>query len=150
MSETTNEGEAQVRAFWPSDYRKLASVIKGVRAEQGDVAATDLLNAVVPVLAADSPDFDGEAFTKSTVQVPAHYGQLARILKGTRHVRCQPYTAAAPAKLAKADMLEAALAEALSADPAFDAAVFATSSKAPEAAQAYGQTNDEDDDPDDD
>lgn len=134
----TNEGTSPVRAFYPTDYAKFASVIKGVRASEGNEQADALIDAITPVLSADHEGFDAEKFAKSTVQVPAYFGQIARVLRGTRHVKCQPYTAAPQGKQDKADMLEAALTEVLAGHQLFDADTFHASAAMPSASGAYG------------
>jgi len=151
MSETTTEGTAQARTFWPTDYQRFASIIRDVRKNAGDEAADALREVTVSMFSADSGQFDVDRFTKMTgPPMPAHVAALARALKQTRHVRCQPYTGKPAEHQEKVDAFAHILTGALGDVPGFDPDTFVTSTKLPEPQQAFGGYDEPDDDPDDD
>lgn len=152
MSETTMEAqEGPVRAFWPTDYARFARVVRDVRKREGDFAADSLAAAVSGVLHADSPDgFDLDKFERGTHETPRHYGELARVLKQARHVKCEPWTAKPAEQQAGVDAMEATLAGFFTAsDPRFDLAKFVKSAQHPVPASTSGDSDSvEDDDTD--
>ncbi|MGI0128698.1 MAG: hypothetical protein ACREEC_00845 [Thermoplasmata archaeon] len=112
------------RTFWPSDYRKFAQVVRQVR--RADPAKGDELAAgIAAVFAADSERFDFGLFTGSTVELPAHVGALASVIKQTRHVRCQPHTLKAVEHQDAVDAMASVVSSLLYDTPGFDQDRFA-------------------------
>jgi hypothetical protein len=156
MSETTQtEGteSPEVRAFWPTDYRRFAQVVRTARKDHGDTVADALATPIVDALSADFAGFDADRFITGTFQIPSYVGALASALKTGTHVKCQPWTPASDAKLAKVAALGADLTEVLSTQVShFKAETFMESVKPPQPANSPTPSGyDVDDtDPDDD
>lgn len=162
MSETTTEGteSPEVRAFYPTDYKRFAAIVRTARRDHGDEVADTLASPITAALSADFDGFDAERFLAGTYQIPAYVPALASALKTATHVKCQPWTAAPEAKLSKVATLATALTETLDTlVPHFTAATFMDSVKPPQPKQAVTTAgsvdkyagegyDDSDDDPD--
>lgn len=148
----TAESTGPERAFWGTDYRRFARIIRDVRREHGDAAADAIATPIVGALSTDNADFDAERFLAGTHVIPSYVGQLAAALKTATHKRCEPWTPASDEKLAKVGALGTALAAELDASvPHFKTETFMESVKPPvrnEATASAGYDEDEDDDED--
>lgn len=152
MSETTHEApEGQVRAFYPTDYRRFASAIRTARRDHGDLVADQLAAPITAALAADFEGFDTERFIRGTVIMPSYVPALSATLKTATHVKCSPWKAAPDAKVAKAQALAADLATVMDTlVEHFDSDTFTASVIPPRPATETAASVDEYDDPDDD
>lgn len=119
------------RTFFPTDYARFAATVKGVRAEYGDTKADELAQVITAQLLADNPEFEVARFMSATREHPAYFGRLAGHVRQARHVKCQAGTEKPAAMLAGVDAMEAALADYLGQDPAFDADLFHTNAAHP-------------------
>lgn len=133
--DTDTEAPAE-RAFYPSDYRKMAAEIKALRMTNPEQADA-LVQAVSQVYAQDHAEFDQARFVRRTVDVPAHYGRVAHVIKASRHVKCQPSTPASASKLEAADALASAVAGVFHGEDNFDAEAFHKSTQLPEPSHSH-------------
>jgi hypothetical protein len=106
METDATQGQQPARTFWPTDYDRLAKAIRHVRQDE-PLTADVLAGTVAATLAADSPDFDSARWTAATYQRPAWVGEIARTLRQSRHLRCQPLTAKPGEHQGKVDALAA-------------------------------------------